>query len=352
MEVRQNQRFVKFISYLQITGIILVVLGHSFHEYPDGSNGTSLLMYRMMYNFRMPLFIFVSGFLMYYTTRMGFKKKPGVAKFVTNKLKRLIVPYLVLSIVTFVPRAFMSGMADSDIELNLSTFVTSIFDGGNLVIPYFWFIQASFLLLVVCYTSISLMELARIPHSIILVILLIIAVVLILLPYGYTMFFSVGKAAELAVFFVLGMIYCRCADAIDCIVPWTSILFFIISGGAWAAAFFLTEGTVYSPLASLLGIAMCISAAKILVDRNLRFLDHLIGANYIIFLLSWFCNVFSQQVLHHFTDFPWYVYTVLSLVSGIYIPWLGYVYLQNHPDSRWVRFSAFILGQSLKKPSR
>lgn len=36
------KQFIKFIAYLQVLGIILVVLGHSFHEYPDGAGGTPL----------------------------------------------------------------------------------------------------------------------------------------------------------------------------------------------------------------------------------------------------------------------------------------------------------------------
>lgn len=66
--ISSNERFVKFIAYMQVIGIILVVFGHSFHEYPDGNHGTSMLIYRMMFSFRMPTFMFVSGFLMAFTT--------------------------------------------------------------------------------------------------------------------------------------------------------------------------------------------------------------------------------------------------------------------------------------------
>ena len=92
--------------------------------------------------------------------------------------------------------------------------------------------------------------------------------------------------------------------------------------------------------------------AKILEHRNYGFLDHLIGANYLIFLLSWYCNVASQQVLSHFVALPWWVYSVLSLVSGIYVPWLGYRYLKTHSHSRWVRVAAFLLGQNIQSGSR
>lgn len=82
----RKQPFLKFIAYLQVIGIILVVLGHSFHEYPDGNMGRSLLMYRMMYSFRMPLFMFVSGFLMVYTTKLRTPiNNPGIADLQNQK---------------------------------------------------------------------------------------------------------------------------------------------------------------------------------------------------------------------------------------------------------------------------
>ncbi|MDE6134813.1 MAG: acyltransferase family protein, partial [Muribaculaceae bacterium] len=62
--------FLKFVAYLQIIGIILVVLGHSCHMYPDGNHGHSTLLYRMLFSFRMPLFMFTSGFLLILTTSL------------------------------------------------------------------------------------------------------------------------------------------------------------------------------------------------------------------------------------------------------------------------------------------
>lgn len=89
--------------------------------------------------------------------------------------------------------------------------------------------------------------------------------------------------------------------------------------------------------------------AKLLDRYSIGMLDHLIGANYIIFLLSWFCNVISQQVLRHYTDMPWWVYSILSLFSGIYVPWWFYRYLQRHPDGRVAYLATHFFGQSLRR---
>lgn len=341
--------FIKYIAYLQIIGIILVVFGHSFHEYPDGTKGKSLLLYRMLYSFRMPLFMFVSGFLMVFTTRLRKAScRPGVTAFVKTKLRRLMLPFAFLSMVTFIPRAVMSGFADDVMALNMESFLRSFFYTDALVIPYFWFLQASFVLLVFCYAAIVAGERAGIGNTALYAGLVGLFVALQFVPVGFGSFFSLGEAVRLGPYFALGAAYSQFAVAVDRRVPWTHPFFFSALVAVWAGLFFLTEGSCWMLFCSVAGIAMSIALAKLMERHGITLLDHLVGSNYMIFLLSWYCNVASQQVLSHFVEWPWWGYTVLSLVSGIYIPWLCYRYLQRHAEIRWVRGAALLLGQSFK----
>lgn len=337
--------FLKFIAYLQIIGIILVVLGHSFHEYPDGCFGTSTLFYRMMSSFRMPLFMFVSGFLMIYTKR----PTTGITSFTVRKIKRLLLPFIVLTLVTLLPRTLLSSIADDNIELTAESAWKALVYTHSLVIPFFWFLQASFILLVFTYTVVTLGERARVSHLAIYLSLIALFIFLLYYPFYSGDCFSLDKVMNLGIYFVAGCACCRYADTIDRYIPWTSISLFLGSALVWAALFFITENTKWVLFCSLAGIFTCISCAKIMEAREVRFIDHLIGANYIIFLLSWYCNIAAQQILHHYVQLPWWCYTILSLVSGIYVPWLCYKYLCAHPQSRWVRVTSFLLGQSLNK---
>lgn len=54
--------------------------------------------------------------------------------------------------------------------------------------------------------------------------------------------------------------------------------------------------------------------------------------------------------VHFATEFPWWVHTILSLAFGIYMPWLAYRYFMAHPESKFVKISAFLLGQNIRKP--
>ncbi|MCM1290425.1 MAG: acyltransferase [Prevotella sp.] len=340
--------FLQFIAYLQVIGIILVVFGHSFHEYPDGVNGNSLLVTKMMHNFRMPLFIFVSGFLMMYTCFIGNHKR-GFKKFTQSKIKRLLLPYLILSLVTFIPRTMMSGMSDDAINLTMNDFYKSMFICGEMVIPFFWFLQASFVLLVASHGCISLGRRYKIPDIYILFGLYLLFVVLTILPYNYTAIWSFNKVCLYGMFFELGAIYAKYFKSIDKIIKWEHPLLFIIFATLWACSYLYFIDTPLVQLSSYFGIFMCISFAKWLVSKDFHFLDHLVGANYIIFLLSWYFNIVSQQILSHLIVLPWWVYSLLSLLTGIYIPWYFYRLMLRHRENRAINAIAFLLGQNLKR---
>ena len=343
----RKKPFLKFIAYLQITGIILVVLGHSFHQYPDGNYGKSLLVYRMMYNFRMPLFMFVSGFLLVYTA-LG-KGKLSVKRFVSSKLRRLMLPYFVLTFVTYLPRVAMSQMADERMGLSLRTFLQIFYSPDLLVIPYYWFLQASFLLLVAVYGIFFFSGYLSIPRKYIFPALLIMFLGVQFIDLGSLPdIFSWRHALELSIYFILGMIYCEYYDRITRYLSMDNIIQLLIFATVWAIMFIFGEDTYLSRISSLFGIGMCICVSKLLVRYNVMVFDHLIGANYMIFLLSWYFNVLFQQVLSYFVNWPWWIHSILSLIFGIYIPWLGYEYLKRHQHIRTVRIISTLLGQSLK----
>lgn len=234
---KENSNFIKYIAYLQIIGIILVVFGHSFHEYPN-NHGFDLLVYRMLYSFRMPLFIFTSGFLMLYTCRISKKNKMSFYRFTYHKILRLLLPFVFLTLLTFIPRTMMSDIADDKINLTFGSLVGSLLYRDQLIIPFFWFLHTSFILLLIAYAFLIICESLNMRDSFMYVCLISISVILLLIPNTST-FLSLGRTAELAIYFVLGMIYCRYFTFWDHYIPWTSWSFGIIISILWILSFFL-----------------------------------------------------------------------------------------------------------------
>ena len=86
--------------------IILVVIGHY-----DPSNAPSHYsnMLGVIYTFHMPVFLFISGYL-YIITR----KDKSFYTFITKKIKRLAIPYLVTSAIVVNIKLLMQGNAHVD----------------------------------------------------------------------------------------------------------------------------------------------------------------------------------------------------------------------------------------------
>lgn len=339
--------YINFIAYLQIIGIILVVAGHSLHEYPDGAHGWSTPFYRSIMTVSLPLFMFVSGLLMVYTSGLTRTPKYTPRSFVRNKLRRLILPFIVLTTVTFVPRALFDSMSDDPFPLTLDNFGRSLVYQDCMPIPFFWFLQVSFIMLSLTFCVLYFCGSRRVRPAAAVLGLLFLA--FLVAPIEVTPFLSIDRVRDFGFFFIAGCLYSLYSARIDRLIPWTDIRFLSASAAAWIGLFLLFEDSPLRFLCSLTGIAMCMSLARIMEERRWQFLDHLKAANYMIFLLSWYFNIAAQQVLAHFVALPWWVHTSLSLIAGIYIPWLGYKYLEKHQDNRLIRITSYILGQSFRK---
>lgn len=353
MCLKKNDSDIIFIAYLQIIGIILVVFGHSFHEFPDGSHGKTLLIYRLCYNFRMPTFMFVSGFLMYLTGFMR-GKKVAFCDFAKKKIMRLLVPYACLTLVTFVPRAMMSTMADDVITIDWTNFFAAFIITDKLPIPFFWFIQASFILLLVCFGLLKILQRAGVADILGIIFLLSLAIILPQIELGSKNYFGYKDAIRLAIYFVAGIVYCRYMPIIDHSIHPSNWIFLVICICLWLILFFVGENIgnqAMESMASFAGIGMCVSIAKLMEKHRITVLDHLKGTNYIIFLLSWYFNVLFQQVLAHYVVIQWWVHTLLSLFFGIYGPWIVYKIMERNQDKPSMRIFARLLGQNFRHKS-
>lgn len=70
--------------------IILVVIGHYI---PDSAPDWYVINRTFIYSFHMPLFMFASGYIY-----IAFKKEESYVHFIMKKVRRLMIPYLVTSV--------------------------------------------------------------------------------------------------------------------------------------------------------------------------------------------------------------------------------------------------------------
>ena len=98
---------IPFITLLQVFAIMCVFLGHATHIFSSWGwyghnadvNSICNTIHHIVYSFHMPLFIFLSGYL------LGYKKDEtfDYIKYIIKRFKRLIIPLFIVGICYYIP---------------------------------------------------------------------------------------------------------------------------------------------------------------------------------------------------------------------------------------------------------
>lgn len=324
----------RLISFMQAFGIILVVAGHSTYQLGHAGHVPSIC--RWLYTFHMPLFFFISGYLLKYrNTRKGIQLSdmPALGKdgFITGKARRLLVPYVIISSVVFIPKTMMSAIALRPVDMSVWSYLGMLLYPHTNVIGYFWFLPSLFLIF--CMAYIAAKTKAKTNDSLLIVCLIAVSIV-----NPGTGFLGLDSALYNAVFFAAGYMFRK--HMLETVVGRHSAT-------AAAVTFTVSVALMYAPdtgirylLTSFNGILMSVALAHLYIAGKMRFLDHLDGATYTIYLLSWFPQVASQQILMSLVPgITWHVTTALAFFSGLYVPLMVHRWVRKRsgsPSCRWI----------------
>jgi fucose 4-O-acetylase-like acetyltransferase len=324
----------RLISFMQAFGIILVVAGHSTYQLGHAGHVPSIC--RWLYTFHMPLFFFISGYLLKYSnTRKGIQLSdmPALGKdgFITGKARRLLVPYVIISSVVFIPKTMMSAIALRPVDMSVWSYLGMLLYPHTNVIGYFWFLPSLFLIF--CMAYIAAKTKAKTNDSLLIVCLIAVSIV-----NPGTGFLGLDSALYNAVFFAAGYMFRK--HMLETVVGRHSAT-------AAAVTFTVSVALMYAPdtgirylLTSFNGILMSVALAHLYIAGKMRFLDHLDGATYTIYLLSWFPQVASQQILISLVPgITWHVTTALAFFSGLYVPLMVHRWVRKRsgsPSCRWI----------------
>lgn len=104
-----KENALKDYDFLKVIATLLVVFAHITRMYTGQGvinpfNGSVILKYitKYIYSFHMPLFVVISGAI-YYHVRQQLGKYKDSNKFVLNKAKRLMIPYIIFGILYVAP---------------------------------------------------------------------------------------------------------------------------------------------------------------------------------------------------------------------------------------------------------
>ncbi len=329
------------ISTLQVWGILLVVLGHSFYYHKENNP-----VFDWIYTFHMPLFMFISGYLLKYGTRKHNKRLSetqlwGSNGFVWKKTRRLLIPYVTISSIAFIPKAMLGRFAGRPIDFSIEGYINMLVYPERNVIAYFWFLPTLFLILMFFMLAAKATK-ARLKPTAAWVVLLALMFLHTHVFWFDIRLFNVSAAIYHLVYFALGYISCTYNWERHCMQKPTWV--FSVTAVLSIALLLAPECTGKDVLCAVNGIAMSVALAKIYVDSKASFLNHLYGASFAIYLFSWFPQVASQQMFIGLTHAPWWVGSILAFVSGVYVPLLAYRLIQRYKESKPGRLVAFLSG--------
>lgn len=137
-----KERIVE-MDILRGLGILLVILGHCVPDFPVDLRSNVLAgdLEVWIYRFHMPLFFLCSGYAFCLTTikvqRLSF------FTFINQRVKRIVIPYLVFSGISLLLRIIFSSVTRSGV--NIGDAIWEIFFEGK----YFWFLYTLFLISII-----------------------------------------------------------------------------------------------------------------------------------------------------------------------------------------------------------
>ncbi len=175
------------IDIIKGIAIILVVIGHYI---PEQAPMWYVEMRKVIYTFHMPLFMFASGYVY-----MAYRRDIPVLLFYKKKIDRLIIPYIVSSVVIIAIKMLMERFLPVENPVGLSSFVRLLYlpEAGY----FLWYIWSLFtIFLIVPYINNTKKMLGVFALSLIAP----------FLPIDWPKEFCVGQTISMLQYFILGMI--------------------------------------------------------------------------------------------------------------------------------------------------
>lgn len=311
-----------FIAYSYAIGAILVVFGHS---YPTTTSNLPYIVDEIrtyIYSIHMPLFFAIAGFLLknkeikVNLNKNNYEKVEN-KKFILSKAKRLLTPYIVLTIIGFIPKILMSQYVNDDVSFSINYMIRIIFYPRENVWGHFWFIPTLFIL----YLFSNVM-LASDKSKIKSIFMTIFFTYLCIYPID-TDWFAIHDICMNAIFFWVGIKSYRyiCNEVSETniikIIILSSISIFVYRLGIYNSYIISQFTKLISALCMLQAITLL---AEKLSNIGIKALDKIEKNVFTIYLLSWPAQAVGEILLNRIFKCDWYITMVSLFIIGIITP--------------------------------
>lgn len=317
-----NSNKILWLSVIQGYAILLVIIGHvnGFNYQAEGEMyPLSEFIHRFCYSFHMPLFMFVSGGLLYLTrVARGWK----TSALYLDKAKRLLIPYIVFICIGFFVKMVFASSAKTASDFSAAGFFRSFFDPGGGPLKEMWFV-ATLMWLMICYPIYK----AMLKSAWTEILLLGISLVPFLSGVHISLsgWFNIAGVSKFAFFFIAGMLFFKYNLA----ELFGRNIYALVGSVAAYAVLFALDLPELGFLTALAGIlttfAIGLRVARAFPGLFGSFRDH----SFQIFLVGIFPQLFIEllvwtRVHSEWMLLPFYIVSVLgALFTGVAVSRIG-----------------------------
>lgn len=313
---------IEWLSILQGWSMLLVVIGHVVltDDMYDPQYPISSYLYNVIYSFHMPLFIFISGWLLYYTS---IARSRSYKEVILSKLKRLLIPFYFFTCLSVLIKIILAQFVKRQIDINelIDTFI--LYSSNPL--KELWFIVVLFVMMI-GYPLYTFMIKTLWGESLMLVLG---GIIFFLCPTDiHILFFH--KFIYLFFFFILGIIVAhhKLIERIHLpIIGSIAICLFVIFN-IFNTEHYVLINFINSFAGILFSVCFCLFLARWQPSSFSSFRDY----TFQIYLIGMFPQM-ALRVLYLRNDIE-YLYWLLfltSIILGLYIPVIISKYLKKHP---------------------
>lgn len=332
MNNKTKNRLINF-DIAKAICMILVVIGHYI---PENAPSWYVMNKEFIYSFHMPLFMFASGFIY-----IAFKKDEGYGHFLKRKVKRLMIPYIVTSLIIVTIKLLTEKTAYVENPVTVLSYIKVLY---SPVAGYFlWFIWALWWMFVIA--PIFRSKRLRITGF-------AIALLLHYMPISITTLFCLEQARIMMVYFFLGIV---AYDYREVYIGYTKKLaipvILLFAGGEYVFLEHLSVfGGAIENMIPYLGIATVMYISTLLEHHQTlvfsKVLCSIAPSTYIIYLFHTTFEGFTKAVIHKipaFCDTSSEVMFTLGAVVVVVIGIVGPIALHKYVLSRF-KITRFMFG--------
>lgn len=310
---------IHYISFLQVIGPVLVILGHSTNSMPS-SDWYYVFTKEWIYLFHMPLFFFVSGYLF---TFKGGLKNTEYDKFIKNKFKRLIYPYLFWNISFIIPKLISQGYIDDNISFNLNTISELLLVPRQNILGHTWFLVALFIIFTFSfiYDNLFFKNYENKRYIILMVSFLTVTMYMFPIP---TDIFALRDISKNFVFFWTGMLLGKVEVNYIFNVLQKKFTFIILS----IVTLLFTIVTLQQSSVKIISLITAISTILLLFSLPIYFnikneiIEKLAKTSFDIYILHWPFMILTRIILFQIMKMNYIIVILMMIITGYFGPLL------------------------------